>query len=72
MDGKRKFRIIATACASGVLVLGFALPSLREGSFSVNGSAITSMVVISLLLGSFLGGPGPDRPRGSAGPGGGS
>jgi urea transporter len=54
-------------CAAFVLVLvGFVVPSVRAGAFAVNVSAMTTVVVVAIVVGTLLGPGSRDEEEGKS------
>ncbi|MFE9749013.1 hypothetical protein ACFYOT_29245 [Saccharothrix saharensis] len=51
----KKMSLLLAVALLALVVLGFLLPSLRGGGFTVNPTAITSVVVAAIIAGTVLG-----------------
>lgn len=52
--GKKMSLLLAVALLA-LVVLGFLLPSLRSGGFTINPTAVTSVVIAAIIAGTVLG-----------------
>ncbi|MEU3624500.1 hypothetical protein [Amycolatopsis coloradensis] len=52
---KTKLTIVSVIVVLAFVVLGFVLPSIRAGRFSVNGTAVTSVLLAAVVLSTIFG-----------------